>query len=519
VSERHGNSDDGRVGDPVGSDLVDFLADRSRTAGLTGWLETLVAGLSVVWCRRLGAGVVAGVGLVLVGVPLYHLAGHGVTPGALLGDALPLAFGVALLLTSVWLRWGSDDDMTPVVTAFWVTTSLVVTGLVSLYFLTLHARHGHVVESPLFLVYDVAATGAMAGLVISRYDVRARSRHRRLSAQERQFRAVFEGTLDALVITDDQGQYVAANPAAADLFGLPRGELVGKRIGDFAPGVSNGESQWSSFLDADDRRGEFELVRPDGETRTVAVAATANVLPGRHLSALRDVTERTERERELDEERARIEFLNRLLRHNVLNGMNLVLAKLDSVAASVSAEHRADLDVARHRSEEIVDLVQTARRLATDVAGQPSERGVPVAETLADSVASVRAAYPEATVEYTPPADDPTVHADDMLETVFDHLLRNAFEHNDADAVTATVGVEVDAETVTVRVADDGVGIPADRREELFDGGFSHARDWGGFGLSIVDVLVDRYDGRVRAAANEPSGVAFSVELPRADGA
>ncbi|MFC7174064.1 PAS domain S-box protein [Haloplanus litoreus] len=230
--------------------------------------------------------------------------------------------------------------MTPVVTAFWVTTCLVVTGLVAAYFLTLHGTHGHVVEAPAFLVYDVAATGAVAGLVISRYDVRARSRHRRLSEQERQFRAVFEGTLDALVITDDQGQYVATNPAAAELFGVPRTELVGKRIEDFVPEETNVRARWSSFLDAGGRRGEFELVRPDDETRTVAVAATANVLPGRHLAALRDVTERTERERELDEERARVEFLNRLLRHNVLNGMNLVLAKLDSLATAVTDERR-----------------------------------------------------------------------------------------------------------------------------------------------------------------------------------
>jgi len=518
VSERHGNSDDGRVWGAIDDDLVDFLADRSRNAGLTEGLESWVADLSVVWRRRLGSGVVSGIGLLLLGVPVYHLLHHPTTLDSLLGDALPISFALVLLGTGVWLRWWSDDDMTPVVTAFWVTTCLVVTGLVSLYLLTLHVAHGHVVESLLFLASDVAATGAVAGLVISRYDVRARRRHRRLSEQEYQLRAVFEGTLDALVITDDGGQYVAANPAAAELFGVPRTELVGKRIEDFAPEGADARSQWSSFLEGGGRRGEFELVRPDGETRTVAFAATANVLPGRHLSALRDVTERTEREHELDEERARIEFLNRLLRHNVLNGMNLVLAKLDSLATAVPDERRADLDVARHRSEEIVDLVQTARRLATDVTGQPSEHDVSVGATLADSVTTDLEVYPRATIEFTPPDDDPAVHADDMLETVFDHLLTNAVEHNDTESVRVSVGVELDAETVTVHVADDGVGIPADRRDELFDGGFSHTRDWGGFGLSIVDVLVDRYGGRVWTEANDPSGVVFYVELPRAAG-
>ncbi|WP_251343312.1 ATP-binding protein [Haloplanus halophilus] len=517
MSGTHGGSDDGGVGSPVGNGLVGLLTDSARTAGLTGWLASRFEAVPVVWRRRLGGGTVAGVGLLLIGVPVVHAVQHSVSVEGVLGDLLPLGFGVLLLLAGAWLRWGADDDMAPVVAAFWVVSSLLVSGAVSLYVLGLHAAHGHVVESPSFLVFDIAATGAVAGLLISRYDVRARTRHRRLSEQERQFRAVFEGTLDALVITDDRGRYVAANPAAADLFGLPRSELVGRRIEEFAPEGTDVEAQWTAFLEEGGQRGEFELVRADGETRTVAYAATSNVLPGRHLSALRDVTERTEHQRELDAERARIEFLNRLLRHNVLNGMNLVLAKLDALAAAVPEERRGDVDVARHRSEEIVDLVQTARRLSTDVAGGTAERRVDLTDVLSDAVADLRESYPEATVEFTPPTADPQVLADDMLGTVFDHLLTNAAEHNDPASLRVTVGVECDAETVTVSVADDGVGIPADRREQLFDDGFGHDRDWGGFGLSIVDVLVDRYGGHVRAAANEPSGVVFHVELPRAD--
>jgi PAS domain S-box-containing protein len=419
---------------------------------------------------------------------------------------LPLLFGATLIGTSVWLYYEADDPAPPV-TAFWVATGFGVTAIVSLYILTLHASHGHVVDSPLFLVYDLAAAGGVGGLLVSRYDVRARRRHGRLSRRERQFRAVFEGTLDALVITDDAGRYVAANPAAADLFGLPRSELIGMRVGDFLAGDD-------PFTDGGRRRGEIDLQRPDGETRTVAFAATANVLPGYHLSALHDVTDRAEREAEVVEERARVRFLNRLLRHNVLNGMNLVMAKLDGLESSVPDDRQDDFDVIRHRSEEVVDLVQTARRLATDV---DVDRCIDLSDPLGAAVASVRESYPEATVEYDPPEGAARVRADDMLETVFDNLLTNAFEHNDAAAVTVSVGVTVGPETVTVTVADDGDGIPPKRRTELFgDGGYSHGRDWGGFGLSIVDVLVREYDGHVWVDANEPSGVVFSVELERA---
>lgn len=506
MSERYGESDRVPVGRPEEDDLLDLLDDRRRGIGLTGWMGSVVPDVSAAWQRRLGSGVVLVVGVVLVLFPVFHLLRHGGDIENPLGDLLPLLFGATLVGTAVWL-YVEADILAPPVMAFWVATGFAATGGVALYFLALHTAHGHVVGSSLFLVYELAATGAIGGLLVSRYDVRSRRRHRRLSHRERQFRAVFEGTLDALVITDDEGQYVAANPAAADLFGIPRSELVGMRVDDFLV-------EDDPFVDGERRRGEIELRRRDGEIRTVAFAATANVLPGYHLSALHDVTDRAEREEEVIEERARVQFLNRLLRHNVLNGMNLVMAKLDAIESSVPDDSRDDFNVIRHRSEEVVDLVQTARRLATHV---EVDRCIDVRAPLEDAVDAVRESCPDTTIEFTPPEEEIRVRADDMLETVFDNLLTNAFEHNDA-AVTVTVGIEVDAETVRVTVADDGEGIPPSRRTQLFEGsGYEHARDWGGFGLSIVDILVREYDGRVWVDANEPSGVVFNVELQRAE--
>jgi len=513
VSGEHGRTDEARVGPAVDDG---YGAER---VGLTGWIDTFGSRLTPAWRRRLGSAVVAAVGGLLVGIPFYHLVRHGASIEALVGDAVPLVFGLLLLGTGAWVGWLGDDDLAPLVTAFWVTVGLVVTGLVTLYFFTLHAAHGHVVESSWFLVYDVSATGAVAGLLISRYDVRSRRRHRRLSQQERRFRAVFEGTLDALVVVDDEGRYLDANPAAADLFGLPRVELIGMHVADFAPDDLPAGEHWAQFVRGTGQRGEYELVRADGEARTVSVAAAPNVRPGRHLAVLRDVTDRVEREADLDRERARVEFLNRLLRHNVLNGMNLVLAKLDALEPSVPAAHRDDVEAARHRGEEIVDLIQTARRLATDVSSEGTDRRLDVRAPLTDAVADLQTAHPEAAVDCNVPEKPVWVRADGMVETVFEHLLTNSVQHNDPASIHVTATVSVDPETVTVTVADDGDGVSPDRLARLFDEEpFAHTRDWGGFGLSIVQALVREYDGRVWAEANEPSGIVVVVELPRAAG-
>jgi PAS domain S-box-containing protein len=108
------------------------------------------------------------------------------------------------------------------------------------------------------------------------------------------FRAVFDNALDAMLIADDAGQYVDANPAACALFGVSRDELLSSSLSRFIePGREAETAQsWRSFLAAGEQKGLFRIRRADGETRDLEYNAVANILPGRHLSILRDVTER-----------------------------------------------------------------------------------------------------------------------------------------------------------------------------------------------------------------------------------
>ena len=109
---------------------------------------------------------------------------------------------------------------------------------------------------------------------------------------ERYFHAVFDSALDAMIVLDDAGRYVAANAAAADLIGLPADVLLRHRAGDFAAPGTDVEGIWDGLRSGRLRTAEWRLRRPDGSLRDVESSITANVLPGRHLTLLRDVTAR-----------------------------------------------------------------------------------------------------------------------------------------------------------------------------------------------------------------------------------
>ncbi|MGB9963381.1 PAS domain S-box protein [Halobacterium hubeiense] len=141
-------------------------------------------------------------------------------------------------------------------------------------------------------------------------DVRDRT-HARDPTQAR-YSAAFEEAMDAMVVADDDGRYVDANESACELFGVTREALLGSHVADFAPDDYDFDAAWAEFeADATDV-GSFPLVRPDGERRLVEYAATADIVPGEHLSVLRDVTERTRLEEALQTEQNALREMYRI---------------------------------------------------------------------------------------------------------------------------------------------------------------------------------------------------------------
>jgi PAS domain S-box-containing protein len=161
------------------------------------------------------------------------------------------------------------------------------------------------------LLLTLVLTGLLARRLTSLFEGEQAERRKaeetaeKLARQGRELRAVFEGSLDPMVIADDSGRFVDANPAASELFGVPRERLIGQSIESFALTEVPFEEVWKQFLSEGSARGEFRLRRPDGSIRETEFSATSEVQPGRHLSALRDVTDRKRAEEAIRESESR----------------------------------------------------------------------------------------------------------------------------------------------------------------------------------------------------------------------
>lgn len=105
------------------------------------------------------------------------------------------------------------------------------------------------------------------------------------------------------------------------------------------------------------------------------------------------------------------------------------------------------------------------------------------------------------------------------LYQIVRNLLENGLKYSEeTDIVTITLTAD---KKVNLRVADTGIGISDSDKPHIFerfyraDQSRSSLTKGSGIGLSIVQTLVDRYDGQLTVSDNQPKGSIFTVRLPR----
>jgi PAS domain S-box-containing protein len=105
------------------------------------------------------------------------------------------------------------------------------------------------------------------------------------------FQALFAAALDAMLIIDDRGYYLDANPAACDLLGLLPQDLMGCTLRDFTNPGFDFDQSWHNWLAQGQICDRVRLIRPDREVREVEYVAKANFWGDCHLLIFREVTE------------------------------------------------------------------------------------------------------------------------------------------------------------------------------------------------------------------------------------
>ncbi|MFP8957751.1 sensor histidine kinase [Natrialbaceae archaeon A-CW3] len=395
-------------------------------------------------------------------------------------------------------------------------------------FLVLRAFHPGI-ENP--FSYSTRATAlaiaTAAGLGIGVHDARALSREHDLQRERDRFQAVFERSFDAMVIADARGRYVDVNERATELFGLPKEELYGRSIDEFAPDDYDFDREWGEFQSAKNERGTFPLARPDGTERVVEYSASTGIAADQHLSVLRDVTERVEYQRKLEASNERLEQFAYATSHDLQEPLRMVTSYLQLLERRYGDDIDADgeefiafaVDGADRMREMIDGLLEYARVETKGEPFEPVDLDCVLEEVRTDLQLQIEESDAEISVE-----DDslPHVYGDArQLRQVFQNLLANAIEYRGDDPPRIRVSSERSGDHWLVSVRDDGIGIDpddADRIFEVFQRLHAHDEYEGtGIGLALCQRIVERHGGRIRVDSESGDGSTFSFTVPAAN--
>jgi len=321
---------------------------------------------------------------------------------------------------------------------------------------------------------------------------------------------------------NQRGEYVDVNEAACGMVGYSRDELLDMSVADLAP-EGDDAAEIASFAEVRETghmRAEGRIRHKDGHAVDVLLEAVG-LEDGRFVAYVQDITAQKEYERQLTDQRDNLETLNEVLRHDIRNDLQLVTAYADLLVEECDDEAvRGYITTIQESADHAVELTNTAREIADMMVSVTQDsKQVDLRTVLEKEVSEVQSSYPNAAVTYDRTIPPVTIDANDMVSSVFRNLLKNAIQHNDKPVAEVTVSATEHDETVTIRVADNGPGVPDDQKEAIFGKGERGLESAGtGIGLYLVDTLVTNYGGEVWVEDNDPDGSVFVVELPTAEG-
>jgi PAS domain S-box-containing protein len=510
-----------------------------------------------------------GMGVLVVAPPLLSWSRYRATsrpsPARLVeigGLCLALAAaGMVAYFASVRVDVHSPLEYLPFPVAIWAAMRFGVRGATAATLLMSGvALAGHLLleppgtaapsEAEMLLIQASLAVGALTALLVGAVTTERDETMRALGESEQRATALFAQAPDAIFILDGEkphvGRLIAANPAAADLYGMRPEELEGRHLVDFDTVTPRTEivGALNRIVSGERIRTEITHARRDGARVDVEMHASAFEVGGhRYLLAFdRDVTSRktAEAERKLMEvklqETQKLESLG-LLAGGIAHDFNNLLTGILGNANLARGEDT------HPEIEPYLDQIERSAERAADLCGQMlayagkarfEVQQVDLSTAVDDTTVLIRSSVGKhVTLDLALARDLPSVEGDlTQVRQIIMNLVLNASEaiEDRPGRIRITTGTMAadrnylaathlapdlpPGRYVFLEVSDTGRGMSRETQARIFDPFFSTKFTGRGLGLAAVLGIVRSHRGALRVESEEGRGSTFRLLLP-----
>lgn len=353
--------------------------------------------------------------------------------------------------------------------------------------------------------------------------------------KSKQLHELVENQGEGIVITDTENVFTFANPAAHRILGVPEGELIGRKLEDFARPTS--AESIRALGEVCKASGpctyEFEAIHPVDESRVILATATPRLDESGEFTGVfqifRDITELRRIEQMKTNLAVKWEFLS-LISHELRTPLVPILGYTELLLAGamgeLADEHRKVLETIGGRAEALRDLIDHILEFGRLERGTLEIRleDVEVRDLLEEALAPYLETIQSKPTNIVLESEDLIARADpERLRQVIQNLLGNSLKYS-GERVSITVRAFAEDGMARIQVEDDGIGIPRNQVPFIFDlfyqveNVYTRTHQGAGLGLAIVKELVERMGGTVGVTSRYGEGSVFRVSLPLARG-
>ena len=336
---------------------------------------------------------------------------------------------------------------------------------------------------------------------------RRKSAEERLKHSEAQYRSFVDSTENSIYTVDPRGRYLMMNRQHKKRLGIS-GACEGHPYSEFhTPAETDRFSRLVDHVVADNIRLQDEY-EEDGRTylrqlNPVADSATGSVLAVTIVS--NDITDQKRSERAIVEANRKLNLMSEVTRHDILNQLLVLSGYLDLVRNLSSDPKATDyLD----RCNDAIRTIRTQISFTRDY----QNIGVlaPEWQSVPGIISRVQQGFLLTDVIVTTDCTGLEVYADPLLEKVFYNLLDNALRYGGGIS-EVRVTCARSGRGLVIACEDNGIGIPADMKERIFQKGYGKNT---GLGLFLAREILSITGLTIEETGEEGSGARFEITVP-----
>lgn len=248
----------------------------------------------------------------------------------------------------------------------------------------------------------------------------------------------------------------------------------------------------------------------------ISLLATVSVvgfgIAWRNLSKSSDLEVRLVRAAELNTHLKEMNFAAAGLAHetknplNIIRGLAQMISKQESATEEIRQKSRGIVDEADRVTAQVNDFINYSRPR------EVRRTNVPLNSAVAEVVRALGHDLEDKAIKMTVAENLPVVEADEqLLRQALFNLLLNATQAVERCGEIGVAASRNGAAGATLEIRDNGPGVPAENRTDIFKPYFTTTQKGTGLGLAVVQQIVLAHGWEIECAANEPRGAVFRI--------